>query len=235
MYDYKSSSKIKNDKIMWWRVALSPYPYDIQFRPGKHNDGPDTFTRVKCASISSDSLHDIHTALCYPGITRLNHFIKSKNLPYSLDNIKHVWKEHKTCQEVKPRYYNPNKLKLVKATHPFQRLSIDFKGPLTSKVHPFLLRIIDEYSRFPFAYPEKDASTSTVIKRLDNLFSVFGMPGYVHSDRGPSVMSEELKRWLFEKGIPSSQTTPYNPQGNDQVERYNEIILEVSITCPQIA
>ena len=107
MYDYKSSSKIKNDKIMRWRVALSPYPYDIQFRPGKHNDGPDTFTRVKCASISSNSLHDIHTALCYPGITRLNHFIKTKNLPYSLDNIKHVWKECKICQEVKPRYYIP--------------------------------------------------------------------------------------------------------------------------------
>ena len=50
------------------------------------------------------------------------------------------------------------------------------------------------------------------------------MPGYVHSDRGPSVMSEELKRWLFEKGILSSRTTPYNPQGNGQVERYNGII-----------
>ena len=189
MYNYKSSSKIKNDKIMRWRVALSPYPYDIQFRPGKHN-----------------------------------HFIKTKNLPYSLDNIKHVWKECKICQEVKPRYYNPNKLKLVKATHPFQRLSIDFKGPLPSKVHPFLLTIIDEYSRFPFAYPVKDVSTSTVIKRLGNLFSIFGMPGYVHSDRGPSIMSEELKRWLFEKGIPSSRTTPYNPQGNGQVEGYNGII-----------
>ena len=35
MYDYKSFSKIKNDKIMRWRVALSPYSYDIQFRPGK--------------------------------------------------------------------------------------------------------------------------------------------------------------------------------------------------------
>ena len=197
---------------------------DIQFRPGKYNDGPDTFTRAECAIISSNSLHDIHTALCHPRVTRLNHFIKTKNLPYSLDNIKQVYKECKICQEVKPRYYNPNKVKLVKAMQPLQRLSIDFKRPLPSKVHPFLLTIIDEYSRFPFTYPVKDFSTPTVIKCLGNLFSIFGMPGYVRSDCGPSFMSEELKRWLFEKGIPSSRTTPYNPQGNGQVERYNGII-----------
>ena len=113
MYDYKSSSKIKNDKIMRCRVALSPYSYNIQFRPGKYNDGPDTFTRVKCASIYSNSLRDIHTVLCHPGVTRLNHFIKSKNLPYSLDNIKQVCMECKICQEVKTRYYNPKKVKLV--------------------------------------------------------------------------------------------------------------------------
>ena len=132
---------------MRWRVALSPYSYDIQFRPGKYNDaiidGADTFTRVKCAIISSNFLHDIHTALCHPGVTRLNHFIKTKNLPYSLDNIKQVCKECKICQEVKPRYYSPNKVKLVKATQHFKRLSVDFKGPLPSKVHPFLLTIID--------------------------------------------------------------------------------------------
>ena len=105
---------------------------------------------------------------------------------------------------MKPRYYNPNKVKLIKTTQPFERLSVDFKGPLPSKVHPFLLTIIDEYSRFPSAYPVKDVSTPTVIKCLVNLFSIFGMRGYVHTDGSPSFMSEELKWWLFEKGIPSS-------------------------------
>ena len=47
MYDYKSSSKIKNDKIMRWRVALSPYSYYIHYRPGDCNAAPDTFTRVR--------------------------------------------------------------------------------------------------------------------------------------------------------------------------------------------
>ena len=95
MYNYKSSDKIKNDKTMRCRVALSPFSYYIQFRPGKYNNASDTLTRVICDSISLNSLHDIHTLLYHSGVTRLNHFIKTKNLPYSLDNIKQVCMEWK--------------------------------------------------------------------------------------------------------------------------------------------
>ena len=52
------------------------------------------------------------------------------------------------------------------------------------------------------------------------------MPAYVHSDRGPSFMSNELQQWLREKGIATSGTTPYNPQGNGQTKRYNGIIYK---------
>ena len=34
-------------------------------------------------------------------------------------------------------------------------------------------------------------------------------------------MSAELKRFLHEKGVATSRTTPYNPEGNGQVERFN--------------
>ncbi|GFV57690.1 putative retrovirus-related pol polyprotein from transposon opus [Trichonephila clavipes] len=37
-------------------------------------------------------------------------------------------------------------------------------------------------------------------------------------------MSHELKSFLTSQGIATSRTTPYNPAGNGQVERYNGII-----------
>lgn len=37
-------------------------------------------------------------------------------------------------------------------------------------------------------------------------------------------MSYELKQFLHDKGIVTSRTTPFNPQGNGQCERYNGII-----------
>lgn len=128
------------------------------------------------------------------------------------------------CQQVKPQYYRPDNVQLKKATQSFERILIDFKDPLPSRNNPFLLTIVDEYSRFPFAFPVKNTATSTVIKCLENIFSTFGMSGHVQKDRGPPFISDELKAWLSSKGISSSGTTPYNPTCNNQVERYNDTV-----------
>ncbi|KAF2884124.1 hypothetical protein ILUMI_22044 [Ignelater luminosus] len=56
---------------------------------------------------------------------------------------------------------------------------------------------------------------------------MFGTPAYIHSDRGTSFMSQEVKNFLTSNGIASSRTTPYNPQGNEQAERYNGIIWKI--------
>lgn len=91
---------------------------------------------------------------------------------------------------------------------------------------------MDEFSRFPFAIPGKDISASTVIKCLTSVFSIFGLPGYIHSDRGASFMSTEVKSSLHSRNICSSRTTPYHPQGNGQCERYNGIIWKaISLAC----
>ena len=37
MFDNHKKSKIKNVKISRWRVELSQYKFDIQYRPGKEN------------------------------------------------------------------------------------------------------------------------------------------------------------------------------------------------------
>ncbi|KRY87907.1 Pro-Pol polyprotein [Trichinella pseudospiralis] len=61
-------------------------------------------------------------------------------------------------------------------------------------------------------------------KCLVELFSLFGVPSYVHSDRGSAFASDEFRRFLLSKGIACSRTTPYNPQGNAQAERYTGIV-----------
>lgn len=50
------------------------------------------------------------------------------------------------------------------------------------------------------------------------------MPAYIHSDRGADFLSQELTSFLCSRDIATSRTTPYNPAGNGQVERYNGII-----------
>ena len=115
---------------------------------------------------------------------------------------------------------------LIKATAPFQRLSVDFKGPLpqSNKGNQYLFTIIDEYSRFPFAYACRDMTSKTVVHCFNHLFSIFGMPDMVHSDRATDFLSTETTDYLLGKSIAYSNTSRYNPQGNGQVEKLNETL-----------
>ena len=134
IFDKGHKGKIKNDKIFRWRMELSCYDFDIIYRPGRENVVADTFSRSVCASSVKDidTLRELHRVLCHPGVRRMFHFIRSKNLPYSLEEIRAVTKTCDTCLRCKPSFLRPPDGVLIKATQPFERLNLDFKGPLPS-------------------------------------------------------------------------------------------------------
>ena len=88
----------------------------------------------------------------------------------------------------------------------------------------YLLVVVDEFSRFPFAFPCKDTTTASTVNALSSLFSLMGFPSYVHSDRGASFISKEFKDYMHSRGIATSNSTPYHPTGNSQCERFNQTI-----------
>ena len=146
-------------------------------------------------------------------------------------DVKQVCSDCETCAELKPKFFKPPAGHLIKSTQPMERLNIDFKGPLpTTSENKYFLCLVDEYSRFPFCFPCSDMTTETVIKCLDCLFSTYGTCGFVHSDRWSSFKSEKLKNYFLSKGIASSMSTPYNPRGNGQVERYNGVVWK-AVQC----
>ena len=109
-------------------------------------------TRAFCSAVSSCNLEELHRDLCHSGVTRLLHFVRSKNLPFSTDDVKRVCSSCGACAEFKARFYRPDEGTLTKATKPFERLNTDFKGPLRSNTrNTHLLVVVDEYSRFPLS------------------------------------------------------------------------------------
>ena len=220
----------KHFKVMRWRIELSMYDFDIIYQAGEENIPADALSRVKSMSLTLDKLYELHESLCHPGVARMTHFVKSRNLPFSVDDVKRMTQACKQCRECKPQYYSAEPSHLIKATQPFERLNLDFKGLLPSNNRSrFMLTIIDEYSRFSFAFPCEDVSAQTVIKCLSTLFSVFGMLTFIHTDRGSGFMSSELKNFLLQKGISTSRTTSYNPAGNGQIERLNGTLWKAII------
>ena len=225
MLNPKNKRKIKNDKICRWRLELSCYNFDIFFRTGKDNIVADTFSRVYCLAVNTNTLYQLHNPFCNPGIMRTLAFIRSQNLPFSVNDVRKMTKSCQICNECKPRFYSFEPTKLIKATQPMEKLSLDFKGPLPSNSNnKYILTFVNEYSRFPFAILCQDVKAVSIYKALCHNFSIFGVPAYIYSDRGAAFMSSDLKKYLHEKEVATSCTTPYNPQCNDLVERYNGTI-----------
>ena len=121
MFNPKTSSKIKNEKIARWRMELSCNSFDVSYRPGKENAAVDALSRM-CGLTSSSDLQSIHRELCHPGITRMTHVVRSRNLPYSVEGVKRITNSCQICAENKPRFYKP-----LQAT--LERLNLD------SRVH----------------------------------------------------------------------------------------------------
>ena len=223
MFDPRRLGKIKNMKIQTWRAELGNFDYEIQHRPGKLNLAPDALSRLSYLGTTVPDLVKIYEQLGHPGISRLSHFVRCKNLPYSVEEVKRVCTNCRVCAEIKPRYFHKPPETLIKSTRPWERISVDFKGPVEGK-HKYVLFVIDEFSRYPFAFPCNDISSSTVIQCLSQLFCLFGFPACIHSDRGSAFISKDLQQYLNSRGIATTTSTPYHPTGNAQCERINQTI-----------
>jgi len=104
---------------------------------------------------------------------------------------------------------------------PFQRLSIDFVGPLpkTERGNTMLLTIKDQFSKWVEAFPIQRATSELVADILMNqIFSRFGYPDEIHSDQGSQFTSNLMKELGQLLDIKISYTPTYHPQSNP-VER----------------
>ena len=128
MFDPAKRGKVKNAKIQAWKAELGTFSYTIQHKPGVENVPPYIMSRVCGALLPESSLTEMHKILGHPGVARLSHFVRSKNLTYSMDEIRQVCSQCKDCAELKPRY-KKNQNTLIKASQPWERVSMDFKGP----------------------------------------------------------------------------------------------------------
>ena len=129
----QASGKIKNNKIQMRRAELGNFDYDIKHLPGKSNLAPDALSRACSIIPLAEDLSQLHNKLGHPGISRLSHFVRSKHLPFSTEDVKKVCTSCKICVELKPQFYRRPPEQLIKSLRLWDRISIDFKGPLSGK------------------------------------------------------------------------------------------------------
>nr|GEU66484.1 reverse transcriptase domain-containing protein [Tanacetum cinerariifolium] len=104
----------------------------------------------------------------------------------------------------------------------FDVWGIDFMGPFpNSKGNKYILVAVDYLSKWveAKALPTNDARV--VVKFLKSLFSRFGTPKVIISDRGTHFCNDQFAKVMSKYGVTHRLLTAYHPQMSDHVEVTN--------------
>ena len=98
---------------------------------------------------------------------------------------------------------------------PFQRVHVDFLGPVRGKMF-FIL--VDSFSKWVEIFPMAYTSALNTVEKLRQCFACFGLPDVIVSDNGPQFISSEYKTFCKRNGINCLFSPPYKPQCNGAAE-----------------
>ena len=109
------------------------------------------------------------------------------------------------------------------AETPFQRVAIDLAGPMsrTHQGNAYVLCVVDYATRYPEAVPLRNIEAATVAEALFEIYSRLGFPEEAVTDQGSQFTSDLYKEMCKFEGVERHTTSPYHPQSNGLVERFN--------------
>ena len=112
---------------------------------------------------------------------------------------------------------------------PFQRIAMDIVGPLprSQSGNRYVLVVCDYANRYLEAVALRNTDAESVTEELVKLFVRVGIPREILTDQGTNFTSQllaEVYKLLHVKGL---RTSPYHPQTDRLVERFNQMLREM--------
>ena len=158
--------------------------------------------------------------------------------PHMSADLKHYIQKKCRCVVNKaPNVQERAPLVPIEATHPFQMVSIEYLHLDQCKgKYEYVLMVTDHYTRFCQMYATRSKSSKLAAEKIFNEFVLqFGFPEKLHHDMGGEFNSKLFAELHRLTGIRPSNTTPYHPAGDGQVERLNRTVVNMLKALPDKA
>eukprot|EP00731_Ephydatia_muelleri_P015573 Em0008g1293a len=109
------------------------------------------------------------------------------------------------------------------------QVAMDIVGPLprTKSGNRYILVMSDYATRYPEAVPVKAIDAEHIAEELVKIFARVGIPEEILTDQGSNFTSQLLAEMYQLLHVHPIQTTPYHPQTDGLVERFNKTLKEM--------
>lgn len=171
-----------------------------------------------------------HESLGHIGQQRLLDVLKDKFYWETMeDTVQQVVQSCLICAQINPRSkgQKPPIQRIAPANGPWSTLQIDFIGPLTPGKNglKYALVVVDVFSKWVECIPvRRDDSHSTAEALWNHIFSRWGFPRLLESDRGTHFTGKVMQALCALLGIEQRFHVPYHPQSAGIVERMNRTL-----------
>ena len=170
--------------------------------------------------------HDGLMGGAHQGQDRTYHTIRSKYYwPGMYQDVGNYVRGCDSCQRAKRNFhFHPAPIQPMPIVDRFDRWHIDFLGPFrpAKDKSRYVLLVVDSFSRWCEAFPTVSQDAVTVANILyKEIFTRFGAPRSLVSDRGRQFMSHLVKALCTMFQVQKVNTSPYHPQTNATCERLN--------------
>ena len=164
---------------------------------------------------------------------------QSKEAVFELIRERYTWegmyrdiKEYiRTCWECQKRGTprKNNRTRTIQPADIFERWGIDIVGPLlaTETGNRYIIVAMDYFSRWSEARAVRKANAESVATFIyEEIICRYSTPKIIQSDQGTHFVNETIKLLAEKFRIRHSLSSPYHPQSNGLVERFNKTLCE---------
>ena len=144
-------------------------------------------------------------------------------------DIRHYCEACIACQRRRrPTPHLQASLETEVQSRPYERVAADItEMPLSSKGNRYALVVMDYFSKYVHVFPMPNQTTETVADCLLKLVLEQGVPERLHSDQGRQFEAAVFQELCRRLGISKTRTTPYHPQSDGMVERFNRTLKDM--------
>ena len=131
-------------------------------------------------------------------------------------------------KQQKKRLLGQSTTELKRAEYPNHVWSYDFVFDQTCEGRTLKhLTVVDEFTKEGLMIEVARSLTSgDVIRVLDYLFDVYGIPSCIKSDNGPEFVAKRVQDWLKEKRVNVRYIDPGSPWQNGTNESFNAVFRD---------